>query len=291
MTTVHSAVTALARSFREAGLPTPELDARVLVLYACETSHEDYILAPERRLSLEEMDQIATLQERRLAREPVSRIIGYREFWGRRFALGPATLDPRPDTETLIEAALGLIREEERADMPLRVLDLGTGTGCILLTLLAELPQAWGIGVDRKEAALHLASRNARDLGLASRAAFACGDWLDPIHGAFHLIVSNPPYIRSSDIPTLEPEVSRHDPALALDGGMDGLDAYRRIVEGAAKAAFPGSWVLVEAGEGQITGIVTLFEQAGWTAAPGHCRIYSDLAGVDRVVAIKRQAA
>ncbi len=291
MTTVRSAVTALAQAFREAGLPTPELDARLLVLHACETSHEDYILTPDRPLSLEDMDRIAALQERRLAREPVSRIVGYREFWGRRFALGPATLDPRPDTETLIEAALDLMREEDRTAGPLRILDLGAGTGCILLTLLAELPDAWGLGIDRNEAALRLAQRNARDLGVASRAAFACGDWLDAVDGGFHLIVSNPPYIRSGDIAALEPEVGRHDPALALDGGEDGLDAYRRIIEEAARAALPGSWILVEAGQGQITEIVTLFDQAAWTPAPGRCRIYSDLAGVERVVAIKRQTA
>jgi release factor glutamine methyltransferase len=291
MTTVYSAITALGQAFREAGLPTPELDARLLVLQACGMSQEAYILTPARPLTLEEMDHIAGFQARRLAREPVSRILGFREFWGRLFALSPAVLDPRPDTETLIEAALGLMREEGRERQPLRILDLGTGSGCILLTLLAELPKAWGLGIDRDAAALRTARCNARELGLGARASFARADWLDAIGGGFHLIVSNPPYIKRSDITTLEPEVSRHDPALALDGGEDGLSAFRRIAAGAGRTALPGSWVLMEAGQGQITGIVTLFEQAGWTLGPEHCRIYSDLPGVERVVAIKRQTA
>jgi release factor glutamine methyltransferase len=291
MTTVHSAITALTQAFREASLPTPELDARLLVLHACGISREAHIINPNRPLEAAEIDQIGTFQERRLAREPVSRILGSREFWGQPFTIGAGVLDPRPDTETLIEAALGLIRLEGRRDAPLRLLDLGTGSGCILLTLLKELPQAWGLGIDRSLAALSIARHNAHALGLGKRAAFACADWLDAINGGFHLILSNPPYIRSSEIAALEPEVRCHDPALALDGGPDGLDAYRRIVDGAARAASPGTWILLEAGAGQITGIVTLFDHAGWTLSPERCRIYSDLAGLERVVAIKRQKA
>jgi release factor glutamine methyltransferase len=291
MTTLRAAITALTTSFREAGLATPGLDARLLALHACGIPHEAFFLDPARPLTGEELDRIAAYQERRLAREPVSRIVGSREFWGKPFAINNAVLDPRPDTETVIDAAIRLLREEGRAHEPLRILDLGTGTGCILLTLLSELPEAWGLGIDRDPEALAVARANAEALGLGARASFACCNWLDAINGRFDCIISNPPYIRTSDIATLEPEVRCHDPHLALDGGPDGLDAYRRIIESMGNAARHESWVFFEAGLGQITGIVTLFDHAGWTPAPGRCRIYKDLAGVERVVAIKRQEA
>lgn len=288
MSTVQAAIARLTRSFRAAGLATPELDARLVVLDVCGLTHEAFLLGPGRRFSAAEGERIAQVETRRLAREPVSRILGYREFWGRRFTIGPAVLDPRPDTETLIEAALGHMHDRD-ARLPLKIIDLGTGSGCILLTLLAELPEAFGVGVDRDPAALVVARQNAANLGLLERAAFICSDWLEAINGKFGLIVSNPPYIMRGEIAALDAEVCRHDPCLALDGGNDGLDAYRRIVAESARVAEPGAWVLLEAGAGQAADIVDLFTMAGWPDANAAAHIHRDLAGIDRVVAIMRQ--
>jgi release factor glutamine methyltransferase len=282
---LRDAIGTLTQSFREAELPTPELDARLLVLDACGLTHEAYLLDPMRDLSAAEWSQIDTRRTRRLVREPVSRILGYREFWGRRFRIGPAVLDPRPDTETLIEAALAVAQNRQKG-APLNIIDLGTGSGCILLTMLAEIPNAWGIGVDRDEAALQIARNNAANLHVVDRTAFVCSDWLEAIKGRFDLILTNPPYIAWEEIATLAPEVRHNDPHLALDGGKDGFDAYRRIIADVGQIAAPGAWVLLEIGAGQAPGIVDLFTQAGWN---GPFTVYKDLAGVERVVAIMRQ--
>lgn len=288
--TAREAIAALAASLRKAGVPAPELDARLLVLEACKLSPEAYILRPETQVGAAEADLIGAFEARRIAREPVSRILGYREFWGRRFAIDPAVLDPRPDTETLIEAALALLGEAHGAG-PLRILDLGTGSGCILLTLLAEMPQAWGVGADISSQALSLARVNAERLGLASRAAFVQCDWCETFAGPFGLIISNPPYIESVSIDALDDEVRCHDPDLALDGGGDGLAAYRRIVDDCARIAAAEAWVILEAGIGQASKVTDLFEEAGWIIEPKLHRLFQDLSRIDRVVAIKRQAA
>jgi release factor glutamine methyltransferase len=266
-----------------------------LALDACGLSHEAYHLAPARRLSAVEAERIANARKRRLAREPVSRILGYREFWGRRFAISPAVLDPRPDTETLIETALEIVREEGRTDAPLRILDLGVGSGCILITLLAELPNAWGLGIDRSPDALQIARANAAALGVANRAAFACANWLDAIAPQdalavpFDLVVSNPPYISEGEIATLAPEVCYHDPLMALDGGPSGLDAYRIIIGGTGAVIAQNGWLMLESGAGQVTEIFNLLRHYGWTGTPGDCTIRMDMAGIERVVAVKRQ--
>lgn len=287
--TVQSAVAALTKSFREARLPSPELDARLLVLDACGLSPEAYILEPARRVATHENERIESARSRRLAREPVSRILGYREFWGRRFTITPAVLDPRPDTETLVEAALEIARSWSHP-RPLRILDLGTGSGSILLTLLAELPLAFGIGVDRDPAALETARQNAAKLGLMGRVALVCSDWTDAINGLFDIVVSNPPYIAHDEIASLEFEVCGHDPHLALDGGADGFEAYRHIARESRRILAPEGWVLLEAGAGQANGIVDLFTCAGWQNAAQDAQIRRDLSSIDRVVAIKRQA-
>ncbi len=189
------------------------------------------LLDPKRAVSREQAALIASYRRRRLAREPVSRIVGSREFWGRDFLIGPDVLDPRPETETLIETALDVLRQQGRLAEPVSLLDLGTGSGCILLTLLAELPQAWGIGVDRSLGAIEIARENARKLGVDGRSAFVLADWAEPFCGPFDLILSNPPYIKSEEIAGLAEDVRRYDPASALDGGADGLEAYRRIAK------------------------------------------------------------
>lgn len=287
--TVQAAISGLAERFRKAGLPSAELDARLLVLDACGLTREALILDPKRSLSSAQIRQISDFAIRRLQREPVSRILGRREFWGREFLIAPAVLDPRPDTETLIEAALKLVRKDGRSKTPLRILDLGTGSGCILLTLLAELPAAEGVGIDVDPAALHIAQENASRLGLTERANFVCADWCAGLSASFDLIVSNPPYIRHKEISGLEPEVRCFDPMRALDGQHDGLEAYRQIASGAFAVAAVGSRILLEAGYDQAQEIVKLFHQAGWCASEEDALIFPDLTGVNRVVAIMRQ--
>jgi release factor glutamine methyltransferase len=286
---VRGAVNALARRFREAGLATPELDARLIVLDACGLSQEAYILDPERAVGLAETVAIEARAARRLAREPVSRILGRRAFWGHEFSIGPAVLDPRPETEMLVEAALEILSQEGRLSGPLRIIDFGTGSGCILLSLLAELPEAWGVGTDIDPAALRIAAENARQLSLTSRSAFICADWSAGISGEFDVILANPPYISGDELNLLDPEVRRHDPARALDGGFDGFEAYRRIARSCLSAAKPGSWIVLEAGMGQANEITEIFARAGWGGGNGDSRLFSDLCGIKRVVAIKRQ--
>ncbi|MGF1620770.1 MAG: peptide chain release factor N(5)-glutamine methyltransferase [Rhodomicrobiaceae bacterium] len=287
--TLHAAISALGGRFRAAGLSTPELDAKILALHACGQSREGYFREPERVLTAAEVETLETYEDRRLQHEPVSRICGSREFWGRDFLIGPAVLDPRPDTETLVDTALGILREERRNGEMLRILDLGTGSGCILLSLLAELPRAWGAGIDRSPEALAVARVNAERHGLADRAAFLCGDWCSSVNGAFDLIISNPPYISGEDIGALNPEVSRYDPLIALDGGRDGLDAYRNIAGEALPALKTGGWMMLEAGINQAGEIIQIFKDRGWQADDADLRICPDLAGINRVVAIKRQ--
>jgi release factor glutamine methyltransferase len=217
---------------------------------------------------------------RRAGHEPVSRILGHREFWSLDFALGPATLDPRPDSETLVEAALAAC-----PDRPLRVLDLGTGTGCLLLAVLHDRPAAFGLGVDRSEAAAGTARANARALGLADRAAFLVGDWATALDARFDLILSNPPYIPEAEIAALDPEVRDHDPHLALSGGADGLDAYRDLAVALPGLLVPGGTAVVELGIGQAADVAALFRAAGLdiTATP------HDLAGIPRCLVAKKE--
>lgn len=289
--TVRSVTANLARRLKAAGVPSPDLDARLLVSNACGFSRETYILTNDRPIEAHESAAIDDLAGRRLAGEPVSRIIGRREFYGRDFAIGPAVLDPRPDTETLVAAAIDILGAEARTASSPRILDLGTGSGCILLTLLAELPQAWGVGIDVDPEALKIATENAKALTLTSRSAFACMDWVEALNGEFDLIVSNPPYIASDEITTLADEVRLYDPKVALDGGRDGYDAYRAISATCLSALRPGGSIVVEAGVRQAVEIVNLFAEQDETGSGVVARLFQDLAGVNRVVAIKRQAA
>jgi release factor glutamine methyltransferase len=210
-------------------------------------------------------------------REPVSRILGRREFWSLDFHLSPATLDPRPDSETLIDEALAGIPDRKA---PLSVLDLGTGTGCLLLALLSELPNAAGTGIDRSEEAVATATANARRLGFGQRARFAAGDWGAGLSERFDLVVSNPPYIPEAEIETLAPEVVRFDPLAALAGGPDGLDAYRTIVAQLSNLLKSNGKVIFEVGAGQAADVAALLVTAGFSGI-GTRR---DLAGVERAV-------
>ena len=256
---------------------TPRLDARLLLAHALGLNRNDLIRDPARAID----DGVyRTLLARRLAREPLALIVGRREFWSLEFQVSPVTLVPRPDSETLIEAALAAFAGKPA---PARVLDLGTGTGCLLLALLSEFPSAFGIGLDRGPAAAALAKANAAHLGMASRAAFLAGDWAAPLAGRFDLIVSNPPYIPSADIPLLMPEVAGHEPRSALDGGTDGYDAYRAIIADLNNRLAPGGIAVLELGQGQAISVVDIALESGLTAT-----LRLDLAEIPRAIVLSR---
>lgn len=259
---VAAARRALTQAFRAAGLDTPDVDARVLTGHALGLDHAGLAAEGPRRLTETERATIAGLAARRLAREPVARIVGQWEFWGLPLVLGPATLVPRPDTETVVEAALAAIDRDGPRTRSLRVADLGTGTGALLLALLSELPEAFGVGTDISVDALKTAHANARALGFAGRTAFVVCDFGRAL-ASCDLVVSNPPYIASAEIAGLEPEVRRYDPPAALDGGADGLDAYRAIAADATRLLAPGGHLVVELGSGQGPAVAGLLTAAG----------------------------
>jgi release factor glutamine methyltransferase len=277
------ALAALRRAFAAAGLDEPALDARILLTEAAGLSAHELLARPEAPLDDAAAARLSAFAARRLAREPVWRILGQAEFWGLPFRLSPETLAPRPDTETLVETALALAPRPDPA-----ILDLGTGTGCVLVALLSERPTAWGLGVDRAEGACRTARDNARANGVGARAAFLVGDWTAALApGArFDLVVSNPPYIPHADIAGLAEEVRAHDPARALDGGADGLEAYRAILARGTDLLAEDGVLAVEVGIGQARDVARIGEGEG--LAP--VRVARDLAGMARVVAFVRGA-
>jgi release factor glutamine methyltransferase len=273
------AVRLLRLAFERAGIETAALDARVLTCAALGVGPTDLLTARERPVG-PAADLLADYASRRLAREPVARILGEREFWGLPFALSPDTLVPRPDTETVVETARALVRDRAA---PLRVLDLGTGSGCLLVALLYECRSAFGVGTDRSPAALATARANATRNGVGPRAAFLAGNWGEALSGPFDLVVSNPPYIASEVIASLDADVREHDPMLALDGGPDGLDAYRAILADARRLLAPGGHLIVEIGYDQAEALRVLAKAKGLAVV----REASDLAGHPRCVALK----
>jgi release factor glutamine methyltransferase len=279
--TVDDARRALTARFRSADIESAELDARILVGTVLGLDLTGVIAAAARLLTDDEVTRLDDYARRRIAGEPIARIIGIKEFWGLPLQLSAATLVPRPDTETVVEAALELLRAESMCDSPLRIADLGTGSGAILLALLSELPNAFGVGTDISEAALRTARDNARQLGFAGRTGFVACDYAAALSGAFDLVVSNPPYIHSADIVSLGVEVRDHDPHRALDGGADGLDAYRLIAPEAARRLKPGGVLVLEVGHGQSGDVEGLLSAAGLTPADAP---KTDLAGIRRAV-------
>lgn len=288
--TLMSAVRQVAQALREAGIEDAAAEARWLVAAAADVNALDLVLSEGRPVAPDIVDRIGAYTQRRSAREPLSRIIGRRAFYGRDFNLSEGTLDPRPDTETIIDVVLSIWAERNWPGRQVKILDVGTGTGAILITLLAELPSARGIGIDISADALHTAAQNASRLGVAARATFkqfdVCsglgGDTIQSADG-FDFIVSNPPYIPSAKLAHLQPEVRLHDPAAALDGGSDGLDFYR-ILAKSVVALSPGGWLVVEVGAGQSGAVEALFH----AAAPGaQLRTAVDLAGHTRIVAMQ----
>ncbi len=288
--TLGAAARKLGRMFEEAGLENPLLDARILAAEACGRDPSGLILDRDSAVSVEQAARIANFAARRLAGEPVSRILGRREFWGLSFRITPDTLDPRPETELLVETVLAHVKPRNLTHAPLRVLDLGTGSGCILGALLSELPHAQGIGIDRSEAALAVARYNLSRLGLQDRAAFLCGNWMSATGGVFDVIVCNPPYIAPSEICQLEPEVRVYDPYLALDGGEDGLDAYRAVIPGALAAIREGGLAVFETGDRQSEAVLNLMKLSASGAGFSGLRVLKDLGGAGRAVAAVRQS-
>jgi release factor glutamine methyltransferase len=279
---IETARRTLTAQFKTATIESPELDARLLIGAVLNLDLTGLIAAAAgRRLSDHEAARLDGFARRRSAGEPVARILGAKEFWGLPLSVTSATLVPRPDTETVVEAALEILRTEYRHDHPLRIADIGTGSGAILLALLSEWPNAWGVGTDISEAALRIARANAGRLGLAPRAAFLACDYTAALSGTFDLIASNPPYVRSGDIDALAAEVRDHDPRRALDGGADGLNAYRLIAPQAARLLAPGGSLVLEVGYGQSGDVGRLLTMAGLSLA-GEPK--ADLAGIHRAV-------
>lgn len=270
----------VATQLRAQGLDSPELDARLLVGAALGLDLTGLVRAAARVLNAAEAAVIAAFAQKRMDGIPVARIIGNQEFWGLDLRLSADTLVPRPDTETVVEAALDLI-PGGRGGAALRIADLGTGSGAILLALLSEWPGAVGVATDLSLSALHTARGNAQRLGLADRAHFVACDYAAALAPGFDLIVSNPPYIPALEIATLAVEVRDHDPRRALDGGADGLDAYRRIAPQSAALLKAGGLVMLEVGQGQSAEVSTLLKTAGLTLQePARC----DLGGIPRAV-------
>jgi release factor glutamine methyltransferase len=277
MTQLASALAAAAAALAVAGFEEPRRRARRILAAALDLSPAVVVAHPERALSAPEADRVRAVLDRVLAHEPLSRILGHREFWGLYFALNRDTLDPRPETETVVEAVLRRL-PDRRA--PLHLLDLGTGSGAILLALLSECPAARGLGIDIAPGAAAAARDNAVALGILLRANFVVGDWAAAAAGRFDAVVANPPYIATGALAGLPPEVARWDPARALDGGADGLGAYRAIAADLPRLLLPGGLFACEIGEGQEAAVMAILAAAGLAVDA----VEPDLAGIARVV-------
>lgn len=263
--------------FQAVEIPGSRLDASVLLTHLFPGDREIQYRAPETELSDEQIERFESFINRRCHREPVSHIVQNREFWSRSFFVNKHVLDPRPDSETLIEAVL---QHVQTTKCPAQILDLGTGSGCLLLTLLAELEAAIGTGVDISPEALKVAKKNAALLGVADRVQFFESSWFDQVTGQFDIIVSNPPYIESNEIQTLQPEVTQYEPLEALDGGEDGLDCYRFIISNITSHLSNGGFAIFEVGKGQAGEIARLMKHKGFLSVAVH----NDLASVGRCV-------
>jgi release factor glutamine methyltransferase len=265
---------------------TPALDARLLVAHALGTDPSGIVLRDEEVAAGDLRSHVLSLAARRIAGEPVARIVGEKEFWGLRFRLSPDTLVPRPDTETVVSTALAAIDRAERRQEALRILDIGTGSGALLLALLSELPRAFGIGTDISPGAASTAAANAARLKLADRARFVVGNWADALAGGFDIVVANPPYIASPEIDGLPVEVRRYDPHIGLDGGADGLLAYRALIGDLGRLLSADGEAFFEVGAGQAEQVAGIAERSGFVPGRHH-----DLAGIERVVSLKRMGS
>jgi release factor glutamine methyltransferase len=283
--TVAAARRAAVQTLRVGGIEMPELEARILFGHALSLDHQALAAADGRLLDAKERNETNALVRRRLAGEPAARIVGHKEFWSLSLRIDEATLVPRPETETIVEEALAALDAGGQRQRSLRIADFGTGSGALLLALLSELPNAFGVGTDLSVGALRVARDNARRLCL-ERTAFVACDTGAALRGPYDLIVANPPYIASADIDTLAAEVRDFDPRLALDGGHDGLDGYRAVAATAPRLLAPGGALVVELGVGQTHPVIALFSEAGLTPSPPR----PDLSGVPRALRLQRPA-
>jgi release factor glutamine methyltransferase len=270
---IDQTLRAAAQALAAAGIADAASDARYLLAHALGVGRDRLLLLGPDPMPTEAEAQLAAMLARRIGHEPVTRIIGQRLFWGRPFTVTPDVLDPRPDTETLIAAAL-------TGPQPKRLLDLGTGSGAIAVTLLAEWPDTTGMATDISGPALSVAGQNAQALGVADRLELILSEWFDDVSGRFDLILSNPPYIAAHELPDLSPEVRLHDPAIALSPGDDGLAPYRIIAAQAPAYLTPHGRIMVEIGWQQGADVMGIFQSAGW----GDTRLIPDMEGRDRVV-------
>ncbi|MEA2933563.1 MAG: release factor glutamine methyltransferase [Variibacter sp.] len=281
--TLGEAKRLLARRFAAVGLESPDADARILTQALMQLDRTGFMREEMRPLAADEAARLEAAAVRRLAREPVAHIVGEREFWSLPIRVTGATLVPRPETETVVETALGLLAPQQRSQQ-LNIADLGTGSGAILLALLSELPRAFGVGTDLSTAALATATSNAARLELAARARFVACDYAAALGGNLDLVVSNPPYVASADIAKLMPEVRDYDPHLALDGGADGLAAYRALALDAKRVLRPMGVLVVEIGADQASEVQEIFARQDWDASAAPVR---DLSGLARVIVVR----
>ena len=279
--TVAAACEMMTQAFRARGIEQAQTDARILAADALGLKRAEFVAQADRLLKPREIEAISARAARRLKREPVSRIVGFREFWSLNLLIDNSVLDPRPETETVVELALDWIITRGLRNEQLRILDIGTGSGALLLALLSELKNAYGVGTDISPVALALARENSRQLGLGQRAGFIACDFASALQGPFDLVVSNPPYIRSGEIPALAPEVRDYDPRKALDGGADGLVAYRIIAADAPRLLASRGRLIVELGFGQEGAVNALIATAGLSVEnPAR----KDLGGISRAL-------
>jgi release factor glutamine methyltransferase len=282
-------ITGLSQELAAAGIEQPGVDARLLALDAAGLGRLDLLRDPDRLIDAAAWARLSAYRQRRLAREPVSRILGRREFWSLDLAVTPDVLDPRPETELLVEAALDDLRARKREHEPVTILDLGTGSGAILIALLSELPSAIGVGVDVSPRAIDIARRNAQTHAVDARAHFVVGHWAEAIGGPVDMIVSNPPYLRTAEIGRAALEVRAYDPMLALDGGPDGLVAYRSIVAAWQRLNHPP--MLLEAGAKQAEDLIDLIEENRGPSGDLRVVVRDDLAGLPRIVIVAPHTA
>jgi release factor glutamine methyltransferase len=280
MPTIRKVMKDATSRLTEAGIDTARLDARVLLEHVLGVDHTYMIVNHTQLIKKVEIAEFKTLLERREQREPVATIVGHREFWSMDFKTSRFTLDPRPDSETLIDAVMRLRPNRAKS---YNILDLGTGTGCLLLSLLSEYPAAQGVAVDVSKEALEIAGHNAKELGLNGRTEFVESSWGEKLVGKFDIIITNPPYIPTADIAELEKEVTEYDPHRALDGGTDGLDEYRKVIPDVKRLLAPEGLSVIEFGEGQHDDVIALCEQAGLSLI----KTEKDLAGIIRCVVVE----
>jgi len=280
--TLQNRFQVLRNQFTKNGIESSDLDARLLIQAATGLDHAGVILNPNQLLTPQQCQTLDEMAQRRLNNEPVSRILGTKEFYGREFLLSKAVLDPRPDTETLIDLALSITTKFQQLD----ILDIGTGSGAIAITLLCERPNSQAIATDISLEAIKIAKKNATRHGLNNRLQFIQTSWCENIERRFDLIVSNPPYIAKPEFKQLAPEVKNHDPHLALDGGADGLEAYRQIAKLAYSRLKPDGAIMLEIGHLQGPAVTNIFLKHGFSHHAKLKAISKDLAGNDRVVTL-----